>query len=197
MCVFSVWHELPVPNVQLFLFLCLLIKNSSVAQISWVGICSLCWKHLITLFSVNYWKWDSYSLTLHHSFGSWLFLNALGYYLKCRHVRIGHGIPVLVLLVPGCGAARVLYSLSYSRLFSCSWLFGSYLNYSGSSADFTWQLFSGLPLFIYECNMHKSVFKCSSNECTSQMLFYGSSSPFGICDFISSLHFLQILLGEW
>lgn len=99
-CVFSFWHELPVPNVQVFLFLCSLIKSSSVVQISWVDICSLCWKHLITLVSVNYWKWDSYSLTLHHSFGSWLFLNALRYYWKwtCQDMS-GHGIPLLVLLV--------------------------------------------------------------------------------------------------
>lgn len=63
----SVWHELPVPNFKVLLFLCLFIDKelfSSTDFFPRVIVFSLCWKHLITLFSVNHWKWDLCSLTL-------------------------------------------------------------------------------------------------------------------------------------
>lgn len=134
--------------------------------------------------------------TLNHSFAPWLFLNASEYNSKCRHVRIEHDIPVMVLLVPCWRAANIPYSPACSRAVFCR---GSYLHYSGSSCagDFTSWLSSSLPFFIYKSNKYKTVLKCSSNEYTSQMLFYSSSSPFATYDSISSLHFLQILLGEW
>lgn len=66
-------------------------------------------------------------------------------------------------------AAAILYSPVYSRIFPCSYICHFYVCYSGSSCATL--LFPTLTSFIYEINLYKTVFECSSNESTSNTSF--------------------------